>query len=74
MYYQGKVIDNNDPQGRYRLKINIPEKHEENDGIWCEDILSRYNQGNLPEVDTMVWCAIDNRDSSLGFYFGYVKY
>ena len=71
---QGTVIDNIDPKGRYRVKINIASLHDTGDGIWCEDVLERSSQGDTPEIDTMVWCEISDNEPSLGFYFGYVKY
>ena len=72
--YQGKVLDNNDPLERDRVLISISGLHNEDEGIWMEDILSRSYQGDVPEIDTMVWCDIDISDPSLGYYYGYVKY
>lgn len=74
MKRQGLVIDINDPEERFRVKIHIPSLHEEGDGIWCEDLISRSTQGDLPKLNSMVWCEIALNEPSLGFYYGYVQY
>jgi len=72
--YQGKVLDDNDPLERDRILVSIDGLHNEDEGIWMQDVLSRSYQGDVPEIGTMVWCDIDNSDPSLGYYYGYVKY
>ena len=74
MKRQGLVLDIEDPDERFRVKLNIQGLHIEGEGVWCEDLISRSNQGDLPKLNSLVWCEISDIEPNLGFYYGYVQY
>ncbi len=82
--YPGRVIDNRDPDGRYRIRttcpaINMPKAEDVPAGFWarpCMDGMGDDEDGQItgtffpPEEGSIVWLSFEWGNPSLPIYIG----
>jgi hypothetical protein len=70
--YRGVVVNNADPMGLLRLKVNVPSVHPQNVSVWANPCKSASYQ-TIPSNGDMVWILFEEGAPDKPVWMGVIK-
>jgi hypothetical protein len=71
--YRATVADSNDPQGRGRLKVQVPAVFGEHETAWALPCVPHPSYRDLPEPGAAVWVEFEGGDPSRPVWVGCLR-